>query len=84
MSGYCRRGATPDNGRSRHLRPAGLPWFDYYDADAWDLAASATLANVKTVGEKLGGGDGPFVPVDLKTVIALGGDSTDAVADGNW
>jgi len=69
--------------RDAYVR-AGLPWFDYYDADAKDLAPSATLANVKTVREKLGGEDGPFVPVDLKTVIALGGDSTDAVADGNW
>ncbi|WP_234794060.1 hypothetical protein [Mycolicibacterium flavescens] len=32
----------------------GLPWFDYYDADAQDLAASQTLARVKTVGELLG------------------------------
>ena len=69
--------------RDAYVR-AGLPWFDYYDADANDLAPSATLAKVKTVREKLGGEDGPFVPVDLKTVIALGGDSTDAVADGNW
>ena len=33
---------------------AGLPWFDYYDADARDLAASETLAKVKSVGQKLG------------------------------
>lgn len=62
----------------------GLPWFDYYDADARDLAPSATLATVKTVGEKLGGKQDPFVPVDPKTVITLGDLNSDAVADGKW
>ena len=62
----------------------GLPWFDYYDADARDLAPSATLATVKTVGEKLGGKENPFVPVDPKTVITLGDLNSDAVADGTW
>lgn len=63
---------------------AGLPWFDYYDADARDLAASTTLAKVKTVGQKLGIKDNPFVPVDPKTVIELGDGSPDSVADGSW
>ena len=62
----------------------GLPWFDYYDADAHDLAASETLARVKTVGEKLGGTEHPFVPVDPKTVITLGDLNSDTVADGKW
>ena len=35
---------------------AGLPWFDYYDAELQDVAASATLAGVKTVGALLDGG----------------------------
>ena len=63
---------------------AGLPWFDYYDADAKDLAASAILSKVKTVGEKLGNEDGPFVPVDPKTVVSLGDASPDTVTDGKW
>ncbi|MGB0963219.1 MAG: hypothetical protein ACPGVY_11045 [Mycobacterium sp.] len=63
---------------------AGLPWFDYYDADAQDLAASEILAKVKTVGEKLGGQQDPFVPVEPKTVITLGGVSSDSVSDGTW
>lgn len=63
---------------------AGLPWFDYYDADAQDLAASQTLANVKTVGEVLGTKEDSFVPVDPNTVIALGGASADTVTDGGW
>lgn len=63
---------------------AGLPWFDYYDADAQDLAPSQVLAKVKTVGEKLGGEDASFVPVDPKTVISLGDHSSNTVTDGNW
>ncbi len=62
----------------------GLPWFDYYDADAQDLPASETLAKVKTVGEKLGGKENPFTAVDPKTVISLGDLNSDAVADGTW
>lgn len=59
---------------------AGLPWFDYYDADAQDLAPSQILAKVKTVGEKLGGEDASFVPVDPKTVITLGEPSSNMSA----
>ena len=32
---------------------AGLPWFDYYDADARHLAPSEILANVESVGKSL-------------------------------
>jgi hypothetical protein len=63
---------------------AGLPWFDYFDADAHDLAPSPTLANVKSVGEKLAVDEQPFVPVDPGTVIALGSVSPDLVSDGKW
>lgn len=63
---------------------AGLPWFDYYDADAQDLAASQTLANVKTVGEVLDLKEDSFAAVDPNTVIALGGTTADAVTDGKW
>jgi hypothetical protein len=63
---------------------AGLPWFDFYDADARDLAPSNILSKVKSVGTKLGAKEDSFVPVDPKTVIALGGVSPEAVTDGNW
>ena len=63
---------------------AGLPWFDYYDADARDLAASKILANVKSVGKKLGNEEDPFLPVDPKTVVTIGGASHDMVTDGEW
>jgi hypothetical protein len=63
---------------------AGLPWFDYCYADARDLAASDILNNVETVGTKLGAEEDPFVSVDPKTVIALGGVSPAAVTDGKW
>ena len=63
---------------------AGLPWFDFYDADARDLEPSEILTQVKTVGEKLGAEEDPFVPVNPGTVIALGGVSPDAVTDGKW
>lgn len=63
---------------------AGLPWFDYYDADARDLAASEVLSRVKSVGEKLDIDDDPFVPVKPGTVIPIGGASADTVSDGTW
>lgn len=69
--------------RDEYVR-AGLPWFDFYDADARDLAASDTLARVKSVGEKLGTEESPFVPVDSATVIELGGAGADVVTDGKW
>ena len=39
---------------------------------------------VKTVGEKLGGEDTSFVPIDPKTVITLGDPSSKTVTDGHW
>lgn len=69
--------------RDAYVR-AGLPWFDYYDADAQDLVPSQILTKVKTVGEMLGGEQDPFVPVDPLTVITLGNASPDVVTDGKW
>lgn len=63
---------------------AGLPWFDYYDADADDLAAPDALATVKTVGDVLGLEDEPFTPVEPTSVITLGGSGSDVVTDGQW
>jgi hypothetical protein len=69
--------------RDAYVR-AGLPWFDFYNADARDLAPSEILTQVKTVGKKLGTQDDPFFPVDLGTVITLGGIKPEVVADGKW
>jgi hypothetical protein len=69
--------------RDAYVR-AGLPWFDLYDADAHGLASSDILAKVKSIGEKLGIEEDPFVAVDPGTVIALGGVGPDAVTDGKW
>ena len=63
---------------------AGLPWFDFYDADARDLAPSKILSNVKSVYKRLGTEKDSFVPVDPKTVVTIGGVSPDVVADGEW
>ncbi|MDA2986284.1 MAG: hypothetical protein O2789_00970 [Actinomycetota bacterium] len=63
---------------------AGLPWFDYYDADARDLPASSVLSSVATVGAKLGGEDEPFTPVDPSTVITLKDPHHKDVPDGSW
>ena len=63
---------------------AGLPWFDYYDSDAEDLAPSEILTEVKAVGDVLGDGEEPFVPVDPKTVIQLGDPGMEKVSDGMW
>ena len=63
---------------------AGLPWFDYYDSDAEDLAPSGILTEVKTVGDVLGDDEEPFAPVDPKTVIPLGDLGMDKVSDGMW
>jgi hypothetical protein len=69
--------------RDAYVR-AGLPWFDFYNADARDLAPSEILTQVETVDKKLGIQEDPFVPVDLGTVIALGGVTPEVVTDGNW
>ncbi|WP_370500604.1 hypothetical protein NWT09_05260 [Mycolicibacterium sp. jd] len=64
---------------------AGLPWFDFYNADARDLTPSAILSSVNTVGETLGTKEDPFVPIDPDTVIAIGGGGgRTAVSDGKW
>lgn len=63
---------------------AGLPWFDYFDADASDLPASDTLAHLKTVGDVLGDEDDAFVPVDPATVVTLKDPGGETVTDGAW
>lgn len=63
---------------------AGLPWFDYYDADAQDLAAPQELTNIKSVGDVLGHHEKPYVPVDPTKVLPLKGALGAVVADGDW
>ena len=62
----------------------GLPWFDYYDADRDDIAASETLARVKPVATFLDNDEQPFTPVDPATVVTLKDPSSDLVSDGAW
>jgi hypothetical protein len=62
---------------------AGLPWFDYYDADAEDLSPAGPLADVKPVGDWLGDDQQPWTPVQPGQVKALG-DDPGVVADGEW
>lgn len=63
---------------------AGLPWFDYFDADASDLAPSHTLTQVKTVGTLLADKEDAFTPVDPATVISLKDSGGEPVTDGTW
>ncbi|MDX3095366.1 hypothetical protein PV703_18640 [Streptomyces sp. ME01-24h] len=61
---------------------AGLPWFDYYDADAEDLAAPDALNRVKPVGDWLGADESAWVaphPDQVKHLKDKG-----QVADGEW
>jgi hypothetical protein len=61
---------------------AGLPWFDYYDADADDLAAAGPLAEVEPVGDWLGDDQQPWTEPTPGQVHQLkdGGQ----VTDGDW
>jgi hypothetical protein len=61
---------------------AGLPWFDYYDADAEDLAAPDTLAQVKPVGDWLGEDESPWVAPHPGQVKQLKDEGQ--VTDGDW
>ena len=63
---------------------AGLPWFDYYDADATDLPPSTTLRNVKSIGELLGETPTAVAPIDAGTVVALKHSGGVPVDQGTW
>lgn len=69
--------------RDAYVR-AGLPWFDFYNAEADDIAPSEILTQVESVGKKLGVEEGPFVPVDSGSVISLGAVKPEVVTDGEW
>lgn len=67
---------------------AGLPWFDYYDAELQDVAVSATLAGVKTVGTLLDGGlehaGTVALPPGDERVVRYGGRRSERVGAGDW
>lgn len=61
---------------------AGLPWFDYYDADGEDLTPADSLTAVKPVGDWLGDDQLPWAPPQPGQVKKLGDDGQ--VTDGAW
>ncbi|MGW6158955.1 hypothetical protein ACWFRM_38485, partial [Streptomyces sp. NPDC055144] len=62
---------------------AGLPWFDYYDEGAEDLAPTDTLGAVKPAGDWLGDDHEPWQAPGAHQVKPLG-DAGKPVADGDW
>lgn len=63
---------------------AGLPWFDYYDQEGEDLAPTASLGQVKPVGEWLGDDLEPWQQPLPHQVKQLGDQPGTQVADGDW
>ncbi|MQY26691.1 hypothetical protein [Nocardia aurantia] len=63
---------------------AGLPWFDYYDADGTDLAPADPLTGVAPVGEWFGDDHEPWQPPSAGQVKHLGDPPGKPIADGEW
>ncbi|MEU5041960.1 hypothetical protein [Streptomyces griseorubiginosus] len=63
---------------------AGLPWFDYYDQDAQDLAPTDALEGVKPVGDWLGDDHEPWQAPTSSQVKPLGDAPGKPVEDGDW
>ncbi|MFJ4578476.1 hypothetical protein [Streptomyces echinatus] len=63
---------------------AGLPWYDYYDDDAGDLAPTDTLGSVKPVGEWLGDDLDPWQSPSAGQVTPLKDAPGKPVEDGDW
>lgn len=63
---------------------AGLPWFDYYDEDAEDLAPAQGLGVVKPVGDWIGDDHEAWVEPGSGQVKQLGDAKGKPVADGDW
>ncbi|MEU9335979.1 hypothetical protein AB0D49_22830 [Streptomyces sp. NPDC048290] len=63
---------------------AGLPWFDYYDDGAEDLAPTDALAEVKPVGDWLGDDHTPWQEPSPQQIKPLGDAPGKAVQDGEW
>ncbi|MGC4986571.1 hypothetical protein ACLQ18_39260 [Streptomyces sp. DT193] len=62
---------------------AGLPWFDYYDQDAADLAPTDELGSVQPVGDWLGDDHEPWQQPSPHQVHPLGKPGK-PVEDGDW
>ncbi|MFG2357160.1 hypothetical protein [Streptomyces sp. NPDC048521] len=63
---------------------AGLPWYDYYDADAEDLAPTDALRTVKPVGDWLGDDPDPWQAPSAGQVTPLKDAPGEPVEDGDW
>jgi hypothetical protein len=63
---------------------AGLPWFDYYDQDAEDLAPTDTLGAVQPVGDWLGDDHEPWQEPTPGQVQPLKDAQGKPVEDGDW
>ncbi|MFF5013250.1 hypothetical protein [Streptomyces sp. NPDC001165] len=63
---------------------AGLPWFDYYDEDAEDLAPTEALEGVKPVGDWLGDDLDPWQKPHPGQVTPLKDAPGKPVEDGEW
>ncbi|MFC7262879.1 hypothetical protein [Streptomyces lutosisoli] len=63
---------------------AGLPWFDYYDQDATDLAPTDTLGSVQPVGDWLGDDHEPWQQPSPHQVKPLKDAPGKPVEDGDW
>ncbi|MFD8814378.1 hypothetical protein ACFV23_23525 [Streptomyces sp. NPDC059627] len=63
---------------------AGLPWYDYYDQDAQDLAPTDTLEAVKPVGDWLGDDLEPWQQPSPGQVTPLKDATGKPVEDGDW
>jgi hypothetical protein len=63
---------------------AGLPWFDYYDQDAEDLAPTDPLEAVKPVGDWLGDDHEPWQQPTPDQVQPLKDAQGKPVEDGDW
>ncbi|MEU0441778.1 hypothetical protein ABZ202_18745 [Streptomyces sp. NPDC006186] len=63
---------------------AGLPWYDYYDDEAEDLAPADPLETVKPVGDWIGDDHEPWQPPAPHQVKPLGDAPGKPVTDGDW
>jgi hypothetical protein len=69
--------------RSEYTR-AGLPWYDYYDQDAEDLAPTDALEGVHPVGDWLGDDHEPWQDPAPQQVKPLKDAPGKPVEDGDW
>ncbi|WP_316741767.1 hypothetical protein [Streptomyces sp. MK7] len=63
---------------------AGLPWFDYYDQDAEDLAPTDGLGSVRPVGDWLGDDHEPWQEPSPHQITPLKDAPGKPVDDGSW